>query len=124
MIDKPIPKEIKDFQEKLVFGLTGRQLVSVILALVVCVPTYIWGRPYLGDDLASWICILVAVPSLAFGFYTKNGMTFEQYMKAILRFNFVLPMERRYKVENFFEEIEKEDKKTKGKRGSMNGKEN
>ena len=58
MIDKPIPKEIKDFQEKLVFGLTGRQLISVILALVVCIPTYIWGRPFLGDDLASWICIV------------------------------------------------------------------
>ena len=117
MIERPIPKEIKDFKEKLVFGLTARQLVATIITLIVCVPTYIVGRPYLGDDLASWICIIVAFPTVAIGFYKKNGMNFEQYMVAMFKFNFVVPTTRKYKIENFFEQIEKEDKKIKNKRG-------
>ena len=101
MIERPIPKEIKDFKEKLVFGLTARQLIATILTLIICVPTYIFGRPYLGDDLASWICIIVAFPTVAIGFYKKNGMNFEQYLKAIFRFNVIVPNTRKYKIENF-----------------------
>lgn len=126
MIERPIPKEIKDFKEKLVFGLTARQLIATILTLIICVPTYIFGRPYLGDDLASWICIIVAFPTVAIGFYKKNGMNFEQYLKAIFRFNVIVPNTRKYKIENFFEQLEKEDnknKKGKSKRGETDEKE-
>lgn len=124
MIEKPIPREIRDFKEKLVLGLTGRQLIAVILALIICVPTYIWGRPLLGDDVASWICILAATPSLMFGFYKKNGMTFEQYVKVMFRFNFIVPITRKYKIQNFFEELEKNEKKNKRvKKGKANEKE-
>lgn len=126
MIERPIPKEIKDFKEKLVFGLTARQLIATILTLIICVPTYIFGRPYLGDDLASWICIIVSFPTVAIGFYKKNGMNFEQYLKAIFRFNVIVPNTRKYKIENFFEQLEKEDnknKKGKSKRGETDEKE-
>lgn len=109
MIERPIPKEIKDFKEKIVFGLTVRQLISTIITLGICVPTYIFGRPYLGDDIASWVCILVGVPSIAFGFFQKNGMVFEKYICAILKSSVLLPTQRKYRSENFFEELEKKE---------------
>lgn len=113
MIERPIPKEIKDFKEKLVFGLAARQLIATILTLFICVPTYIFGRKYLNDDIASWICIIFALPTIGIGFFKKNGMTFEQYMKAIFMFSVVVPTTRKYKIENFFEELEKEKIKEK-----------
>lgn len=109
MIERPIPKEIKDYKEKIVFGLTVRQLIATILTLGICVPTYIFARPYLGDDISSWICILVGVPTIAGGFFKKNGMTFEQYVGAILKSTVLVPTQRKYKSENFFEELEKQE---------------
>lgn len=121
MIERPIPKEIKDFKEKVVFGLTIRQLVATIITLGICIPTYVLGRPYVGDEVASWACILVGVPSIAFGFFSKNGMTFEKYVGAIVKSSVILPTQRKYKTENFFEELEKEEAKTnkEGKERSL-----
>lgn len=121
MIERPIPKEIKDFQEKLAFGLTARQLLATILTLIICIPTYMFGRKYMGDDLASWVCIIVAVPTVAIGFYKKNGMNFEQYLKAIFRFNVIVPVTRKYKIENFFEELEKTEQKNNKKNKGESG---
>lgn len=111
MIERPIPKEIKEFKEKIVFGLTLRQLIATILTFMICVPTYIFGRPYLGDDIASWVCILVGVPTIAFGFFKINGMVFEQYAYAIIKSTLLVPTHRKYKTENFFEELEKKEMK-------------
>lgn len=118
MIERPIPKEIKDFKEKIVFGLTLRQLIAAVLTLGICVPTYIFGRKYLGDELASWVCILVAVPSVAFGFFKQNGMNFEQYAWAVIKSSVLVPTQRKYKSENFFEELEKKETVEAGKKGN------
>ena len=118
MIERPIPKEIKDFKEKLMLGLSARQLLATILTCGVCIPTYIFGRKYMGDDIASWICILVAFPTIAMGFYKKNGMNFEQYMMVIFRFNFISLPTRKYKIENFYEQLEKIDENQNDKKQS------
>lgn len=102
-----IPKEIRDFKEKIVFGLTARQLIATIFTLAICVPVYIWGRPYLGDDIASWICIFVGFPTIGIGFFKYNGMTFEQFLGAFIKQNILYPQKRKFKVENFFETLEK-----------------
>ena len=48
MIAVRIPKEIKEYKEKLVFGLNVRQLISVVIALTICIPLYIFGRKIIG----------------------------------------------------------------------------
>lgn len=72
MIEIKIPKEITDYKEKFLFGLTVRQLVSAVVALAICVPLFIFGKDYLGEDLVGWIIILVAVPVFAFGFFKET----------------------------------------------------
>ena len=44
MIEIKIPKEITDYKEKFLFGLTVRQLVSVVVALAICIPLFIFGK--------------------------------------------------------------------------------
>ena len=53
MIEIKIPKEITDYKEKFLFGLTVRQLVSVVVALAICIPLFIFGKDYLGEDLVG-----------------------------------------------------------------------
>ena len=96
MIEIKIPKEITEYKEKFLFGLTVRQLVSAVVALAICVPLFIFGKDYLGEDLVGWIIILVAIPVFAFGFFRYDGMPFEKFLALIYRQKWVEPQKRKY----------------------------
>lgn len=102
MITVRIPKEIREYKEKLVFGLTVRQLIATVLAIGICVPTYIFGRKYISEDELSWIVILIALPCAGVGFITKNGMPFEKYIYAMIKQQLIYPQKTRFKTSNFF----------------------
>ena len=96
MIEIKIPKEITDYKEKFLFGLTVRQLVSAVVALAICVPLFIFGKDYLGEDMVGWIIILVAIPVFAFGFFKYDGMPFEKFLAILYRQKWVEPQKRKY----------------------------
>ena len=115
MIDIRIPKEIKKYKEKYFLGLTLRQSICAIIALAINVSFYIFARPYIGDDLASWIIILNAIPIFLIGFYQYNGMNFEQFLVAVFKYGFLYPRKRKYISENLYEILIDEDKKLEKK---------
>lgn len=96
MIEIKIPKEITEYKEKFLFGLTVRQCVSIAAALAVAVPLYIFGKDYLGADIAGWLVLLVVVPVFGFGFLKYNGMTFERLVAVIYRQKIAEPQKRKY----------------------------
>ena len=96
MIEIKIPKEITEYKEKFLFGLTIRQCVSAVVALAICVPLYIFGKDYLGDDLVGWLVILIAVPIFGFGFFKYDGMPFEMFIAMLYRQKWVEPQKRKY----------------------------
>ncbi len=96
MIEIKIPKEIRDYKEKFLFGLTVRQFFSVAAALAICIPLYIFGKEPLGTDLMSWLIILIAAPIFAFGFFKFNGMQFEQFLLILYRQKWAEPQKRKY----------------------------
>lgn len=48
-----------------------------------------------------------AAPAIVCGIYKKNGLTFEKYIKAMIKF-LKKPKVRTYKSENIYEQIEKQ----------------
>ena len=96
MIEIEIPKEITEYKERFLFGLTIRQCISAVAALAICVPLYIFGKDYLGDDVIGWLIILIAVPIFAFGFFRYDGMPFEKFLLRIYRQKWVEPQIRKY----------------------------
>ncbi|MGI6606547.1 MAG: PrgI family protein [Peptococcia bacterium] len=102
MIEVRIPKEIRTYKEKLFLGLNVRQTVCSVLALAINVPLYIFARPYIGDQIASWVIIFTAGPLFLVGFFNYNGMPFEQFLVCIMKFMFLTPQKRKYKVENLY----------------------
>lgn len=96
MIEIKIPKEIRDYKEKFLFGLTIRQFFSAAAALAICVPLYIFGKDAFGADLMGWIIILIAAPIVAFGFFKFNGMTFERFLLILYRQKWAEPQKRTY----------------------------
>jgi len=96
MIEIKVPKEITEYKTKFMFGLTVRQFISLIAALVICVPLYVFGKDFMPEDLVSWLIMLIGIPVLAFGFFKFHGMTFEQFLLLIFRQKFVEPQRRKY----------------------------
>ena len=104
MIEIRIPKEIKNYREKLFFGLTLRQSICTAIALLICVPIYIFGNRFLPQEAISWIVILIAVPLMFTGFFRYNDMAFEQFVLEVVRF-YTSPQQRVYSYEPPFMEF-------------------
>lgn len=74
-IEIKIPKEIREYQESIFFGLNTRQFVCSLLALGAAVGLYFLLRDTAGTEIAGWACMLGAAPFAACGFVSYHGMT-------------------------------------------------
>ena len=95
MLSVKLPAEIRAYKSKLYFGLSVRQILSLIAAVVICVPVGVFGHKYISGDLLSWIIMLLAAPCIAVGFLKFHEMPFEEYVKCVFRFYF-RPQKRVY----------------------------
>ncbi|GIP52977.1 PrgI family protein [Paenibacillus vini] len=86
-IEVRIPKEITEYKEKILFGLSIRQLICFSLAIVLSIGSYLLLTKvfYLSMDAASYVIIIESIPLMAIGFVRKNGFPFEKYFALFLR---------------------------------------
>ena len=94
MIEIKIPKDIRAYKEKIFLDMNLRQIVSVVGAVTVCIPSFIFGKKILGAEAASWITIILGAVIALMGFYHKNGLTFEKYLKVMIDF-YLFPVKRK-----------------------------
>ncbi|MCL2052097.1 MAG: PrgI family protein [Lachnospiraceae bacterium] len=104
MIAVRIPNEIRSYKEKLLLGLTIRQLAFSALAIAVCVPLYLSGKHFINKELLGWLVMLAAMPCAGFGFVKYNGMPFEVIIYAVIRQMFIFPARRELKFNNCLRE--------------------
>ena len=97
-LEVKIPKEINEYREKILFGLSIRQLICVAIAAILCTVTYFIVRPFIGNDLAGYLVLLEAMPIMGVGFLRINGFSFERYVMIMLKHTFGQQM-RAYKTE-------------------------
>ena len=88
-----INREIRNYTESMFFGLSMRQFVFSVLAILVAVGLHFLLKPHFGTETVSWMCILGAAPFAALGFITYHGMTAEQFLWAWLRSELLEPKE-------------------------------
>ena len=97
-----INKEVRDYQESLFFGLSLRQFLFALLAALVAVGVYFGLRNVVGTGEIGWMCILTAFPFALGGFFTYNGMTFEQFLVAFIRSELLYPKKLVFRPENLY----------------------
>ena len=97
-----INKEVRDYQESLFFGLSLRQFLFALLAVLVAVGLYFGLRSVAGSGEIGWICVLAAFPFALCGFFTYNGMTFERFLLAVIRSELLYPRKLVFRAENFY----------------------
>lgn len=103
-----INREIRNYTESMFFGLSMRQFVFSVLAILVAVGLYFLLKPYFGTETVSWMCILGAAPFAALGFITYHGMTAVQFLWAWLRSELLEPKELRFEASNLYYEALKD----------------
>ncbi len=95
MLNIRLPAEIRAYKSKLVWGLSVRQILSIVAALVICIPVGVLGRKYISSDILPWIIMLLAAPCVAVGFLKVHDLPFEQYFKYVLK-RYTTPQKRVY----------------------------
>ena len=103
-----INREIRNYTESMFFGLSMRQFVFSVLAILVAVGLHFLLKPHFGTETVSWMCILGAAPFAALGFITYHGMTAEQFLWAWLRSELLEPKELRFEASNLYYEVFKD----------------
>lgn len=79
-----IPKDIKVIRSKFMFGLTIRQLVTMAVGLGIALPYYYFLNEDLGTDITLLTMIVLLSPLLFLGFFEKNGLFAETYIKYLV----------------------------------------
>ena len=87
-----IPKEIRQYKESIFFGLSARQFFCAIFAVGIAAGAYLLLGDVIGKETASWLCIVLAAPAAMAGFFNYNGMTFEQFLWAVIKTEFLYGM--------------------------------
>ena len=100
-----INREIRNYTESMFFGLSMRQFVFSVLAILVAVGLYFLLKPHFGTETVSWMCILGAAPFAALGFITYHGMTAEQFLWAWLRSEVLEPRELRFEASTLYYDL-------------------
>ena len=108
ILEVKINREIRNYTESMFFGLSMRQFVFSVLAILVAVGLYFLLKPHFGTETVSWMCILGAAPFAALGFITYHGMTAEQSLWAWLRSELLEPKELRFESSNLYYEALKD----------------
>ena len=108
ILEVKINREIRNYTESMFFGLSMRQFVFYVLAILVAAGLYFLLKPHFGTETVSWMCILGAAPFAALGFITYHGMTAEQFLWAWLRSELLEPKELRFEASNLYYEALKD----------------
>lgn len=83
-----INKNIDNYKESVVLGLSARQLVYSVLSVVAGGGIVLLLYRHVGLTVSTYIAIPVVAPIAMTGFYSYHGMTFLEMMKLKLHFAF------------------------------------
>lgn len=110
-----INKEISNYQESIFFGLSMRQFIFSVLAVIVAVVLYFTLNPYLGTETVSWVCVVGAAPFAAMGFFKYHGMTAEQFVINWIRTVLIEPKCFKFQSKSVYYQLMETSAKSKRK---------
>ena len=105
LLEIKINKEIRDYQESIFMGLSMRQFIFAVLAVGVAIGVYFGLRNVLGTETVSWLCVVAAFPFAILGFVKYHGMTAEQFIRAYIQSEFLMPKQLTSKPTNLYASI-------------------
>ncbi|MDO4647076.1 MAG: PrgI family protein [Eubacteriales bacterium] len=103
MISVEMPRDVREFEPKVIAGFTTRQLICIGALCLYDIPIALL-LP--GDIMIKLIvAIILAVPAVLCGWVKLFGMPFEKFLLQILIPTMFNPSIRRYRTENAFDAL-------------------
>ena len=100
-----INKDIREYTESIVLGLSLRQCFFSVLACIMAVIFYFLFIDSLGMEITSWLCILSTVPFAGLGFIRYQGMNAEQIFVVAIRSLILTHRELLFQTTNIYYRI-------------------
>lgn len=88
MLEAKIHKEITEYEGKIFFGMTGKQIICVLIAAAIDIPMFFLLYKNLGVEVTGYLCIFIPLPILAIGFFKYRGMSIITLLKLAINFYF------------------------------------
>jgi len=122
-LEVKVPGEIRDYEEKILGNFSVRQLgvltVSFVLSIGIGVISYFFF--HFSTDLMGFLIIPLNIPILAFGFFKKDGRTFEKWIALLFKYH-MKPGVRKYQT-NIYKGVDELVKNETKRRNRKNKKE-
>lgn len=117
MIEINTIQDIRQIENKLIGGFTGKQLITIIIVIIVNIPLFL-------NTHSLFLMLIVSLIILAIGFFKKGNLTAIQYAKLFWDKQ-QQPRVRTYKNKNIIAQIERQCKtyKPSKKKGADSHKE-
>ncbi|HMM32487.1 MAG TPA: PrgI family protein [Clostridia bacterium] len=81
-------KEIRNYSESILFGLSMRQFLFAALAVGCSVAVYFIFHNIMSTEAVGWLCILSALPGAFLGFFKYQGLNAEDFLRTTMRYLF------------------------------------
>ena len=100
-----VPADMSKLKNKVIMGMTKRQLISFGAGLAIAIPALLITRNIFesGSSLPLIIFGILLAPSALFAMYERDGIPFEMLVAYKIRKMFYFPKKRLYKTENRYE---------------------
>lgn len=99
MKDIKIPKEVSEYEAKLIGSLTARQAASLSVGTVVMFLTYVFLRDYFYAPIIIIVCSIILIPFIGFAWLKPYGVKIEKIAKLIVTSR-LRSSKRGYKISN------------------------
>ncbi len=86
MIRADVPQDVTEYKEQFFLGMTGRQIICVVLMIALAVGTFLIGRNFVTIDILIYFIVFEVAPLAAIGFLNYNGMGFEKLIGQVAYF--------------------------------------
>ena len=118
-----VPKDLTKVKNKVVFNLTKRQLICIVIGAAIGIPIYFLTRNVIGMTNAATLMVCTMLPAFMFALYEKDGMHLEDVLMNFLNVKMFRPSVRTYETENIYDmDSLEEDPQIKKKGGKTSGK--
>lgn len=96
-IEVRVPTEITEYREKIIAGLSLRQMAFLVIGACVGGGVFVLSYKIIGVDNASTLLVYLVMPIFAFGFVKVRGYPLEKFLLILLKHR-IWPQKRNYKI--------------------------